>query len=137
MSDKCPQFENVDYTKPCTLLPLDRAFQKSQSGGRKKRRRRRRRRSSQRGGKESVGYYLGVGQGDIGGRPEVIGYDTCNAPTFPVNCRNLRGGKPKRRKHSKRKHSKRKHSKRKHSKRKHSNRKPRKSRKSRKSRRRN
>jgi hypothetical protein len=76
-----------------------------QKGGKKtrsKRRRRRSKRRSQRGGRESNGYYLAVGENSIGGRAEVISYDTCNTPKFPVNCRGLRGGKiskrrPKRR----------------------------------------
>ena len=77
-------YESFDYSKPCKNLPLDKSFQNSQSGGRKRRRRRRRRRRSrsQRGGKESQGFYLGVGQQSIGGRAEVVPYSTCNAPVF-------------------------------------------------------
>lgn len=55
--------------------------------------RRCRRAKKQKGGRESNGYYLGVGTNNIGGRAEVVPYSTCNSPVFNTSCRDLRGGK--------------------------------------------
>ena len=52
-----------------------------------------RHKTNQNGGRESNGYYLGVGKNDIGGLSTVVPYSTCNAPVFNTSCRDLRGGK--------------------------------------------
>ena len=52
--------------------------------------------NGQKGGRDSNGYYLGVGEPNMGGLSEVVPYETCNAPVFPTQCRDLRGGKSKR-----------------------------------------
>jgi hypothetical protein len=59
------------------------------------------------GGGGGEGYYLAVGEQNIGGQAVVQPYDNCNAPVFATNCRDLRGGS-KRRKRRKSRRSRRK-----------------------------
>jgi hypothetical protein len=69
-----------------------RSSKKNRRSSKKKRRSSKKKRRSQRGGRDSNGYYLAVGEKSIGGRPEVMPYSTCNMPVFPTQCRDLRGG---------------------------------------------
>ena len=61
--------------------------------------------NKQTGGRDTNGYYLGVGNPKLGGLSEIVTYSTCDSPVFPVECRDLRGGKSKRKSSKKRKSS--------------------------------